>query len=195
MRRHDAMTADPALMDEPETLLANIRAAREGDSRAFEEIMLATERRVASLAWHILGDAEEVKEALQETFLRVFRHLGRYDERRDFFGWLYRITVNVCRDLEAHRRRWRLFSPIERASAVASEARSDDDLLRRDDVALLMRAIDALPRKERFAIILRDIEELPTEAVATILGSSPATVRVQISKARAKIRTWMETRR
>lgn len=194
MRRH-AMIADPALMDDPEILLDRIRAARQGDSRAFEQIMLATERRVASLAWHILGDPEEVKEAVQETFLRVFRHLRRYDEGRDFFGWLYRIAVNVCRDLEARRRRWRLFRPIEDASSVPGDARSDDDLLRRADVALLMRAIDALPPKERFAIVLRDIEELPTEEVAEILGSSPVTVRVQIRNARMKIRAWMEGKR
>jgi len=186
------MSADPVLMDEPEMLLAHIRAAREGDSRAFEEIMLATERRVASIAWHILGDAEEVKEALQETFLRVFRHLGRYDEQRDFFGWMYRITVNVCRDLQGRRRRWRFFAPIEEASAVAAPLSADSDVLRKDDVAQLMRAIDALPPKERLAIILRDIEEIPTEAVAEILGSSAATVRVQISNARAKIRKWIE---
>ena len=189
VRRHDAMTAAPEMMDESESLLANIRAARSGDSHAFEQIMLATERRIASLAWHILGDAEEVKEALQETFLRVYRHLGGYDERRDFFGWLYRIAVNVCRDLDSRRRRWRFFLPIEHAA----EARvAEVDFVRRDDVARLMRAIDTLPQKERFAIILRDIEELPTEEVASILGSSPATVRVQISNARTKIRKIMD---
>src|ERR1043165_749200 len=108
------MTAAAALMDEPEAptsiLLANIRAAKAGDTRAFDNVMIATERRVATLAWRILGDAEEVKEAMQETFLRVFRYLGRYDERYDFAGWLYRIAVNVCRDLEKRRRRRALFS-------------------------------------------------------------------------------------
>ena len=186
------MTAAPVVMDESEVLLASIRAARSGDSHAFEQIMLATERRIASLAWHILGDAEEVKEALQETFLRVFRYLGRYDERRDFFGWLYRIAVNVCRDLDSRRRRRRFFLPIEHAAEAQVP---EEDFVKKDDVARLMRAIDALPQKERFAIILRDIEELPTEEVAAILGSSPSTVRVQISNARAKIRKAMESGR
>src|SRR5688500_15785993 len=80
-------------------LLAAIRLAKAGNERAFEEIMIATERRVAMLAWRITGDAEETKEAVQETFLRLFRHLGRYDETQDFFGWLFRIAVNVCRDI------------------------------------------------------------------------------------------------
>ena len=191
VRRHDAMTAAPEMMDEPESLLTSIRAARSGDSHAFERIMVATERRIASLAWHILGDAEEVKEALQETFLRTWRHLQSYDEHRDFFGWLYRIAVNVCRDLDSRRRRWR-FLPIEHAAeAQAAEV----DFVKKDDVARLMRAIDTLPQKERFAIILRDIEELPTEEVASILGSSPSTVRVQISNARTRIRKLMESER
>ena len=191
VRRHDAMTAAPAMMDESESLLASIRAVRLGDSRAFEMIMLATERRIATLAWHILGDAEEVKEALQETFIRLFRHLRRYDESRDFFGWLFRIAVNVCRDRQRRRRRrWFFFLPIEEAKDVAAEVPVD----LRDEVALLGAAIDSLPEKERLAIILRDVEELPTEEVAAILGNRPATVRVQVSNARAKVRRWLEAK-
>jgi len=79
---------------------------------------------------------------------------------------------------------------IEHAAEVQV---AEQDFVKKDDVARLMRAIDTLPQKERFAIILRDIEEMPTEEVASILGSSPATVRVQISNARAKIRKFMES--
>jgi RNA polymerase sigma-70 factor (ECF subfamily) len=182
------MTAEAVVSDEPTSttpiLLATIRAAQHGDSRAFEELMIASERRVAQVAWRILGDTEEVKEAVQETFLRVFRHLGRYDESRDFFGWLYRIAVNVCRDLDQRRRRRRIFMPIEDALPMSIPPRTNDD------AAMLRRAIDTLPERERLAIILRDIEELSTEDVAEILGNTPATVRVQISKARAKLRAW-----
>ncbi len=174
-------------------LLATIRSAKTGDERAFESLMIICERRVATLAWRILGDAEEVKEAVQETFIRVFRHLGRYDESRDFFGWLFRIAVNVCRDLErCRRKRWLFFLPIEKASNAASPGSAIDDVQSRQDAALLMRAIDALPQKQRLAVILREVEELPTEEVASILGSSPATVRVQVSNARAKIRELIE---
>jgi RNA polymerase sigma-70 factor (ECF subfamily) len=174
-------------------LLAVIRAARDGDERAFEEIMLASERRVALLSWRILGDAEEVKEATQETFLRVFRHLHRFDERLDFFGWLFRIAVNVCRDIEKRRRRRWIFAPADEGLMIASDARAaDDELSARDDAALLTRAIDALPARERLAVILREVQELSTEEVATILGTSPSTVRVQVRNARLKLRVWIE---
>ena len=193
------MTAEGVLISADETtgnptiLLATIRAAKSGDHRAFEDLMIATERRVANLSWRILGDAEEVKEAVQETFLRVFRHLKRYDEERDFHAWLARITINVCRDLDRRRRKRRIFTSLDDAPPQASDERIDDAVAARDDVALVGRAINTLPERERLAIILRDVEGLSTEEVAEILGNSAATVRVQLSKARAKVRAWVES--
>jgi RNA polymerase sigma-70 factor (ECF subfamily) len=83
--------------------------------------------------------------------------------------------------------------PIDDAHEMQSNAISAEErLTRSDDVALLRRAIDALPPKEKLALVLRDVEELSTEEVAAILGSRPATVRVQISKARTKLRQWID---
>jgi RNA polymerase sigma-70 factor (ECF subfamily) len=187
------MTAEAVVTDEPfattPILLATIRAAKRGDSRAFEELMIATERRVASVAWRILGDNEEVKEALQETFFRVYRHLGKYDEEQDFFAWLYRIAVNVCRDLARRNRRERVLRPLDEAQHVTTAPRTNDD------VALLGRAIESLPERERLAIVLREIDGLSTEEVAAILGNSPATVRVQIRNALAKLRAFIGVKR
>jgi len=182
LTRRDEITAEPA------NLSTFIRAAKSGDQRAFEEVMIATERKVANLSWRILGDAEEVKDAVQETFLRVFRHLKRYDEDGDFHAWIARITINVCRDLDRRRKR-RAFVPLDEISAPRSEG-LDDAVAARVDLALLVRV---LPERERLAIILRDIEGFSTEEVAEILGNARTTVRVQIRNARMKIRAWIES--
>ncbi|MGZ7042553.1 MAG: RNA polymerase sigma factor [Thermoanaerobaculia bacterium] len=182
------MTAEAVVIDDDSTtnaLLEIVRAAKAGDRAAFDEIMILTERRVAQLAWSILRDTEEVKEAIQETFLRVFRHLRRFDETKDFGAWLTRIAVNVCRD--RLRSRKRTFEPIDEEAASAA-IRADDDLIHRNEIAVLHRAIDSLPTKERLAIVLHDVEGLPTHEVATALGNSVATVRVQLSRAREKLR-------
>ena len=174
-------------------LLAAIRAVQNGDSRAFEHIMTVTERRVALLSWRILGDAEEVKDAMQETFLRVYRHLGSFDERRDFMGWLFRIAVNVCRDrLARSRKRTRVFTDLKESESIAAGEDIHASLAAKQELEQLTRAVDTLPEKERLALILRDVEQLPTEQVAQILGSRPSTVRVQIHSARAKLRKLME---
>ena len=159
-----------------------IRAAKEGDSGAFEEIMVLTERRVAHIAWKILGDAEEVKDAVQETFLRFFRHIERVDPSQDPIGWLARIAVNVCRDQLRRRRRLAVFQPLTDVYATAGDAAS---LPERE---LIRRAIEELPPKEQQAVLLHDVEGYATSEVAEKLGNSVATVRVQLSKARAKLR-------
>ena len=186
------MTADAVVNDDtrcPDPLRSIIRAARSGDEAAFEELMVLSERRVAQIAWSILGDAEDVKDAVQETFLRLFRFLGRYDERREFFGWLTRIAVNVCRDA-LRRRGKRAHEPLV-VDVPSGEVRADEDLIRRNDLALLRRAVEALPAKERLAIVLHDVEGMTTTDVADALGNSVSTVRVQLSKARAKLRAWI----
>jgi len=187
------MTAEALVIDEreptanAEALLQTIRAARSGDSAAFEEIMVLTERRVAQISWRILGDAEEVKDAMQETFLRLFRYLGKYDEKKDFVAWLARIAVNVCIDL---RRRRRPSAPLPELLSTAASV--EDVLIERSNRALLTQAIDALAPRERAAILLRDVEGLPTEEVAAAMGNNVTTVRVQLSRARAKLRKIIE---
>lgn len=196
------MTGEAVVSDEQPTedplrphpaLLARIEAARNGDAAAFEEIMVLTERRVAQIAWRILGDAEDVKDAMQETFLRFFRHLRRYDETQDLMGWLSRITVNASLDLLRRRRRLGIFDALESAGPIADRApAADDDLIHRSELALLRRAIDALPPKQRVAMLLRDVEGLSTTEVAAALSSSPVTVRVQLSRARLKVRRLLQ---
>src|SRR5712691_12231926 len=86
-------------------LSALVERAREGDGRAFDRLMIETQERVVGLAWRLLGSREDARDAAQEVYLRVYRHLGRFRAGEDFRGWLYRITVNVCRDAARRRRR------------------------------------------------------------------------------------------
>ena len=186
------MTAEALVIDERETrntsdLLETIRAARAGDGAAFEEIMVLTERGVARIAWRILGDPEEVKDAMQETFLRLFRYLGKFDERKDFVAWLSRIAVNVCIDLRRRRK-----TSVELHDVPFDAASIEDELIQRSDRNMLKRAIDKLAPRERAAVLLRDVEGLSTHEVAAALGNSVATVRVQLSRARVKLRRIIE---
>lgn len=176
-----------------------VERARAGDAAAFEQVMICTQRRVASVAWRMLGNREDSRDATQEVFLRAYKYLASYKPEQDFHGWLYRITVNVCRDLA--RRRGAAGQGVELTSfetergrgALETIAGNDDSeeaavlAQRRRIVAL---ALATLPEKERAAIVLRDLEGLSTEEVARALGSTPATVRSQISTARTKLKDY-----
>ncbi len=176
---------------------ALVERAQSGDAAAFEHMMICTQHRVARVAWRLLGDKEDARDATQEVFLRAFRYLRRYDPAQDFHGWLYRITVNVCRDMTRKRRRadhaqtLSLETEVVRGTAGwCDDAESSAALAERR--AIVARALERLPAKERAALVLRDLEGLSTEEVARALNSSEATVRSQISTARAKLKVYCE---
>jgi RNA polymerase sigma-70 factor, ECF subfamily len=175
-----AAAADP--------LLPLIVKARSGDAEAFEGLMVATEEQVLRLAGRLLGDRELARDAAQEVFLRVFKYLRGFRDHEDFRGWLYRITVNVCRD--AGRRAGR---PGSRVSLEGRELEDggtlgEASLLSRERVDAVRSALGALSPRERAAVVLRDLEGLTSTEVSKVLGSRPGTVRAQIASARTKLR-------
>ncbi len=167
-----------------------IKSAASGDAAAFEQIMINSQQRVISLTWRILGNQEDARDATQEVFLRVYKYLNRYNPEQDFFGWLYRITVNVCRDIERKRRRNadQLSTAAGEFEEVCTSENQEDQAYLAQRREMIKRAIADLPVKERMSLVLRDLEGLTTEEVASIMNTRPATIRVQISSARAKIK-------
>lgn len=171
-----------------------IERAKAGDAAAFEQIIDYCQRKVVTTAWRMLGDREDARDAAQEVFLRAYKYLGSFDARQDFSAWLYRITVNVCRDIARKRGRGDQFKSFEserdmgNLEALASAENIEAAAIHSEQQAIIGQALSTLSKKERAAIVLRDLEGLPTEEVARILGSSQATVRSQIASARVKIK-------
>lgn len=187
--------AAPVAMDGPVLSPASSLAirARDGDDAAFDQLMASTQDRILSLAWRLLGNVEDARDAAQETYLRVYRHLGRYRPDHDFEAWLYRIAVNVCRDV--YRRRGsgaaRSFE-AERAAGRIAEPRSEADseamASQGERRRLVFQALAALPPRQRAALVLHDLEGKTSQQVGRILGSRPGTVRSQLATARARLK-------
>ena len=171
-----------------------VRRARAGDPQAFAVLVERHERMVLRTALRLLGHMDLAQDAAQDAFLRLHRHIGRFDESRELGPWLYRVVVNVCRDVARRGRGARLVA-LEDAATLASPdegARVREDAITRDEQRRLVQAaLLTLPAREREAIVLRDIEGLATDEVARILGSSAGTVRSQVSTARLKIKRYI----
>jgi len=168
-----------------------VKLAKTGDTRAFEVIVLRHERRVLTTAMHLLGgNREDARDAAQQVFLRLHKNLDRLNENLAFAGWLYRITVNVCRDIQRSRAA-RPTVPLEQAGDVAGISKSDEAIVRSEQSRMIHAALATLSEKERAAVVLRDLEGLTTREVARILGSSEGTVRSQICHARLKMRQYL----
>jgi len=168
------------------------RRENTGDMAAFERIMSQCERRVLGVALRLLNNPQDAQDAAQEVFLRLYKHLGNLDETRGYEPWLYRVTVNVCRDIARVRRRSVGLEEVPESplGPVAPQPDAYQDAERAQRREIVRRGLSCLGEKERAALVLRDVEGLSTREVAAILGSSENTVRSQICSARLKLRDF-----
>jgi RNA polymerase sigma-70 factor (ECF subfamily) len=170
-----------------------VRLALRGDRAAFEQIIIRYESRVMTLAVRLLGSRDDAPDAAQEVFLRAFKYLHRVDTRKPLEPWLFRIAINVCRDLMRRgARRRATFVDADPAEPIDQSSDPCVGLERKQQRVLLQRALERLPEKERLAIVLRDIEGLSTADVAAILQSSETTVRSQVSRGRLRLKAAIE---
>ena len=164
-------------------------AARAGDLAAFDALMRQNERLVLVTALRLTGSMADAQDISQDVFLKLYRHLAKLDPA-SLQSWLYRVTVNACHD---QRRRRRPEDPVEYAEQLPSGAEdAEQSLTAAERRRVLAMSLRMLPDKERSALVLRDLEGLSTGEVAQALGCTEATVRSQVSKARVKVKDFVE---
>jgi RNA polymerase sigma-70 factor (ECF subfamily) len=167
-----------------------VRRTLEGDERAFTELVRHYEGTLYRLAWRMLRNHEEARDVVQETFLRVFRALGSYDQERKFSTWILRIATNLCIDRYRRRRiKWVSIDESEadedRPSIILVEPRGGPD---RDhgETALVDRLdelVQRLPAIYRTIIELRYKQQLAYEEVAEVLDVPLGTVKARLHRA------------
>lgn len=188
-----ALSFDDALPAETAEVSRLVRLTLGGDRAAFEQIIIRYESRVMRLAVRLLGSRDDAPDAAQEVFLRAFKYLHRVDTRKPLEPWLFRIVINVCRDLMRRRsQRQATFVDGDPAEPIDQSSDPCAGLERKQQRVMLQRALEGLPEKERLAIVLRDIEGLSTADVAAILQSSQTTVRSQVSRGRLRLKAAIE---
>lgn len=155
-------------------------------SPSFDQVVRQHERQVLRIAYRMLGNWADAEDAAQEVFFRLHKRGMKFPDETVVGAWLYRVTINLCLD------RVRGVRPSGDLPELCSgETPADTILVREELKQRLMKALDQLPGKERAALVLREMEGLPTVEVAAILGSTEGTVRSQVSKAIAKLRTLL----
>jgi RNA polymerase sigma-70 factor (ECF subfamily) len=188
---------DPQIADSGATVDSVIAKAKAGDNQAFEALMIKYQRQVMGTSMRLLGNLDDARDAVQEVFLRLYKYLHTLDETRQVEPWLYRVTINVCRDLGRKRASSIHVSYEQEVIAgnmheISSSSDIEADLGLAQEKQIIREALETLSEKERSAVVLRDLEGLTTEEVAKVLGSSAVTVRSQISMARVKIKKYRD---
>lgn len=168
-----------------------VESHRNGDDEAFDNIVRRYQPGLLAHARRRLGSQQAAEDAVQETLLRAYRALPRFNGEYRLGNWLHRILRNVCTD-EANRRR-RHLAVVDRIRAsepaCAHEAVPADQVaLSRDRRSDVVRALDELPESYRTAFVLRAVEELPYDEVAMACGISEDNARARVSRARSVLR-------
>jgi RNA polymerase sigma-70 factor (ECF subfamily) len=166
-----------------------IREFKRGNKQAFSELVRRYRNQVASLAYKMVNDYDEAADITQIVFVKMSKNIWRYDEKKKFYTWLYRITVNASIDYIRKHQRYRHES-IENFHDILENIDDNPEFtFRRQQLRNhIDRATKTLNEKQRSAFVLRDMEGCKVDDVANIMNMPEATVRWYLHRARAKIR-------
>jgi RNA polymerase sigma-70 factor (ECF subfamily) len=160
-----------------------IRRFGDGDTEAFRTLIGRYERTMYNLAYRMLGNAEDARDATQDAFLSCYRHLDSFRGEAAFSTWLHRIAVNACFD--ALRRRTPVTSLEDRPGGEpGAYADHSEETAEAIDV---QHALMAVPPEFRAVLVLHELQDLPVDSVAELLGLPVGTVKSRLHRGRVAL--------
>ena len=163
-----------------------VARSRSGDLESFNQLVVRWERPIYALAYRVIGREEDARDVCQETFLRAFRALRGFKGQSKFSSWLYRITLNLCRDWIRRERRAPIVQAPEGVDLIElagqpEAAESVEDLVSRRQLGrVVARAMQALSDEQRAAIILKEYHGLTFQEIADLLDCPLSTVKTRL---------------
>ncbi len=162
--------------------------ARRGERQAFEALVRRLVRPALAAAWEFVPNREDAEDVVQETFVRVWRSIGRYDPQRPFAPWFYTILRNAARNA-VRANRLATMIPLEEAGVEQfSDVAEPAGELGAGFAGLVREALDQLSPMQRACFRLTSLERFRSADAAAMLGVSEATVRVHAHRARRALR-------
>jgi RNA polymerase sigma-70 factor (ECF subfamily) len=170
-----------------------VQSVRNGDRRAFTELMRRYQERVYWVARRIVRSHDDADDVTQETFVKAFVGLGDFRGDASFYTWLYRIAVNLS--LNAIRKR-QVLNYLRESALLSRVLPLGEDPLRevefRDLQSRLEKAVEQLPEKQRAVFVLRHYEEMPYEEIAQILKTSVGGLKANYFHALKKVQQYLK---
>jgi len=171
-----------------------VQAFLDGDQRAFGELVRRYDNRLLNFVYRTVGDRERAQDLVQETFVRVYRHLARFDQSKKFSTWIYTIASNLAKNELRNRSR----NPLVLFQTIKKNWEADhrplewedtqykpDDLFRKRHLReKVEEAVAQLPEHHRIVFVLRELEGKTYEEIAEITGCNLGTVKSRLNRAR-----------
>jgi RNA polymerase sigma-70 factor (ECF subfamily) len=174
-----------------------------GEERAFQELVGRYQTRLLNFIYRTIGDREKAEDLVQEVFIRVYRHIGRFDRSKKFSTWIYTIASNLAKNELRNRSR----NPLVLFQALRKNTPQDDDRPlqfedlhnRPDDLyrkrhlrELVEESVAKLPEHHREVFVLRELEGKSYEEIAEITSTNLGTVKSRLNRARTSFAELIE---
>jgi len=193
---------DASLVEQSAQVEVVLRA-KDGDADAFGKLVRVYQRRAVSLAYRLVGNAEDASDVAQDAFVRAFRNLSQLDDPARFGPWLMRVVSNLALNFRRSRA-IRAAASLDDAAAVGMDRRrqarglrvaaasdSDSEALPTELHNAVTAAMEQLPDSQRLALILFSVEGVPQKEVAEILDCSVELVKWNVFQARKKLKEML----
>lgn len=182
-------------MNSEEKLL--IEKAKKGDEGSFETLILSCKGRAYNIALRYMRNEEDAMDALQESFIKIFRHLNKFNEESRFDTWVYRIVVNTCTDLlrkNAYKKTEEHFyyQDDEEKESILHLADSDptpeETIIKKENSTYIMECLEKLGQEHKEVLILRDMQGFSYDEISQVMECSVGTIKSRLNRARIKLR-------
>lgn len=161
----------------------------DGDESAFAVLVQRHKEKVRNIIYLTMNSSNSVDDIAQDVFLTVYRNLRNFRFESQFTTWLYRITVNKCKDYMRKIKIRNIFTPIKEAEGKAEDKIAPEN----NDIAILVhKAIGKLPEKLRIPLLLKDIEGMSYQEIAETVQCEIGTVKSRIFRAREGLKTILK---
>lgn len=173
-----------------------VKKAKSGDIQAFTELITNYKDKIFHLAYRMLSNVQEAEDITQETFLRVYSNLDRYDEEHKFSTWIFRIATNLCIDRIRKKKanysldeNWNDEDGLDWYSRLPSQGKSpEEEAISSEEQNQIHQAIMNLPSKYRVIMILRYIQDLSIQEISEVVNLSNSTVKTRLHRGREYLR-------
>jgi len=161
----------------------------QGDRSAFAIIVERYKRQIYSIAYSMTRNHADADDLSQDTFIKAYENLRRFNLGTNFCSWLCRIAVNLCIDYLRHKKRFPE-DPLDNQSQMLSnpDLNPHDNVESNELMESIMAAVDSLPADQRTVVVLREVQGIGLKDIAEIMNCSESTIRWRLHYARKKLR-------
>lgn len=174
---------------------ALIKKAILGDEASFETLIFSCKGKAYSIAFRYLRNQEDAMDALQESFIKIYRHLDKFNFESSFNTWVYRIVVNTCNDMIKKSKARPQIEELNKHSHETYEVDIPDTgllpeekLINKEETIYILQCLEKIQQEHKEVLILRDIQGFSYEEIGNLLNCNIGTVKSRISRARQKMK-------